>query len=63
MQEFALFSRLRRPEAHEAYFRRIRAEGGSVTVLLQRTRRDAPFTLTSKLARRLADLHIDLEID
>ncbi|HEX5420316.1 MAG TPA: DUF4279 domain-containing protein [Gammaproteobacteria bacterium] len=62
-QEFALLARLRKLKSHQAFFGRIRAEGGTVSLLLQRTHHDAPFTLTSELAHRLADLDIDLEID
>jgi hypothetical protein len=62
-QEFLLLTRIGTLGAHQEFFRRIRAEGGSVTLLVHRPDLTAPFTVSAELARRLADLEIDLEID
>src|SRR5262245_52995607 len=50
-------------ESRRPFIQRIVAEGGSVTLVLQRADRNAPLTIGPGLARRLADLEIRLEID
>jgi hypothetical protein len=62
-QEFLLLTRLGALECHRDFFHRVRAEGGSVTLLVHRPDLAAPFTMSSELARRLAALEADLEID
>jgi hypothetical protein len=62
-QEFLLLTRLGTLEPHQDFFRRLRTEGGSVTLLVHRPNLAAPFTISAELARRLGELQIDLEID
>jgi hypothetical protein len=54
---------LKKLDAKRAFFKRVNDEKGTVTVVLQRTNRNAPFVITPILAKRLVDLGADFEID
>jgi hypothetical protein len=61
--DLVLLARLLSLQPHREFFRRVRTDGGSATLLVQLPDRDAPITITPALARRLADLDVEMEID
>lgn len=54
---------LKKLDAHVDFIKRLVETGGTITLVLQRPNRDAPFSMGPSLARRLADLEIALEVD
>ena len=54
---------LKKLDSKTAFLKRINEEKGTVTLVLQRTNRSVPFTITPTLARRLVDIGADFEID
>ncbi|HTE42141.1 MAG TPA: hypothetical protein VK629_15050, partial [Steroidobacteraceae bacterium] len=48
---------------HRDFFSTIRRDKGSVTILLQLPERARPFRIRSLIARYVADMGVELEID
>jgi hypothetical protein len=50
-------------EARASFLKRLNDEGGSITLVVQRPDRDAPFVVSPAVSQRLAQLEIGLEIE
>ena len=61
-QDVRVAMRLKRFEAHKEFFRRINADGGTITLILDRGESLEPVVLKHSL-KKLADLGIALEVD
>jgi hypothetical protein len=61
--DFALYHWLNKLSQHREFFSTIRRDKGSVTFLLQLPERARPFRIRSLIARYVADLGVELEID
>jgi len=61
-QDVRLLALLERFEAHEEFFDRINADGGSITLIVDRGEENQPVVLKRAL-RKLAGLGIALEVD
>ena len=60
--DFPIARWLKRLDGRREFFQRIRSEGGSVTLVIQRTDHEYPVAIRESL-QRLADLGIALEVD
>jgi len=61
--DFSLIAWLRRLDVHRAFIAHINQTDGSVTLLLTRRNKEAPYTLLPSIAKRLSELGLALEID
>lgn len=61
-QDVRISMRLKRFEAHKEFFQRINADGGTITLILDRGETLEPIVLKHSL-KKLADLGIALEVD
>jgi hypothetical protein len=61
--DFALYHWLRQLSKHKEFFSSVRREQGSVSILLQLPERARPFRIRSLIARYVADMGVELEVD
>ena len=63
IHDVAIVAWLRQLEVHRDFFARIAREKGSITLVISRGEQAGPFTLSTTMAQRIAQTHIQLEID